>query len=100
LSTLRDRIDAMRGRLARLPGPSLDGNPVLWREWHRNRPSRMTRILWGAYWLGAIAGVGIGLANAIEYGIDTPTGGFVLIISLVHPEVACAKAIPPQVASQ
>ena len=23
------------------PSPSLDGNPVLWREWHRNRPSRM-----------------------------------------------------------
>ena len=22
-------------------GPTLDGNPVLWREWHRNRPSRM-----------------------------------------------------------
>jgi ABC-type Na+ efflux pump permease subunit len=43
----------------------------------------MTRILWGAYWLGAIAGVGIGLANAIEYGIDTPTGGFVLVISFV-----------------
>jgi ABC-type transport system involved in multi-copper enzyme maturation permease subunit len=23
-----------------LPSPSLDGNPVLWREWHRSRPSR------------------------------------------------------------
>src|SRR5207245_9849856 len=22
------------------PSPSLDGNPVLWREWHRSRPSR------------------------------------------------------------
>ena len=31
------------GRLTRwLPGPSLDGNPVLWREWHRSRPSRWT----------------------------------------------------------
>jgi ABC-type Na+ efflux pump permease subunit len=64
-------------------GPGSHGNPVLWREWHRNRPSRMTRILWGAYWLGAIAGVGIGLVNAIENGIDTPSGGFVLIMSLV-----------------
>jgi ABC-type transport system involved in multi-copper enzyme maturation permease subunit len=28
------------GRLIRwLPGPRLDGNPVLWREWHRSRPS-------------------------------------------------------------
>jgi hypothetical protein len=26
-------------------GPSLDGNPVLWREWHRNRPSRFGAIL-------------------------------------------------------
>lgn len=31
------------------PGPSLDLNPVLWREWHRNRPSRSTRIVWGLY---------------------------------------------------
>jgi ABC-type transport system involved in multi-copper enzyme maturation permease subunit len=31
------------------PGPSLDTNPVLWREWHRNRPSRATRIVWGLY---------------------------------------------------
>jgi ABC-type transport system involved in multi-copper enzyme maturation permease subunit len=27
-------------------GPSLDGNPVLWREWHRTQPSRLMRILW------------------------------------------------------
>jgi ABC-type transport system involved in multi-copper enzyme maturation permease subunit len=35
------------GRVTRwLPGPSLDGNPVLWREWHRSRPSRwMTGLL-------------------------------------------------------
>ncbi len=34
------------GRLTRmLPGPSLDGNPVLWREWHRSRPSRWLMIL-------------------------------------------------------
>lgn len=34
------------GRLVRrLPGPSLDGNPVLWREWHRARPSRWLLLL-------------------------------------------------------
>jgi hypothetical protein len=32
-----------------LPGPSLDNNPVLWREWHRTRPSRMMRIAWLLY---------------------------------------------------
>jgi ABC-type transport system involved in multi-copper enzyme maturation permease subunit len=34
------------GRIGRsLPGPSLDGNPVLWREWHRSRPSLWMTIL-------------------------------------------------------
>ena len=33
----------------RPPGPSLDGNPVAWREWHRTRPSRMMRVAWGLY---------------------------------------------------
>jgi hypothetical protein len=32
-----------------LPGPPLDGNPVLWREWHRKRPSRWTGRFWTAY---------------------------------------------------
>jgi ABC-type transport system involved in multi-copper enzyme maturation permease subunit len=27
-------------------GPTLDGNPVLWREWHRNRPSRLAHWIW------------------------------------------------------
>jgi ABC-type transport system involved in multi-copper enzyme maturation permease subunit len=38
------------GRLvALLPGPPLDGNPVLWREWHRKRPTRWTGRLWTLY---------------------------------------------------
>jgi ABC-type transport system involved in multi-copper enzyme maturation permease subunit len=39
----------VRGRFQWMPGPSLDQNPVLWREWHRNRPSMVVRIVWGAY---------------------------------------------------
>jgi ABC-type transport system involved in multi-copper enzyme maturation permease subunit len=36
------------GRLTRvLPGPSLDRNPILWREWHRSRPSAWMIILVG-----------------------------------------------------
>ncbi len=30
-------------------GPSLDGNPVAWREWHRARPLTMMRVAWGIY---------------------------------------------------
>jgi ABC-type transport system involved in multi-copper enzyme maturation permease subunit len=32
-----------------LPSPSLDGNPVLWREWHGRRPSRWSVAVWGLY---------------------------------------------------
>ncbi len=32
-----------------LPGPSIDANPVLWREWHRRRPSRWAASVWGLY---------------------------------------------------
>ncbi|SIN73277.1 ABC-type transport system involved in multi-copper enzyme maturation, permease component [Singulisphaera sp. GP187] len=36
-------------------GPRLDFNPVLWREWHRRRPSRWSRILGTLYHGAAIA---------------------------------------------
>ena len=32
-----------------VPGPSLDRNPVLWRECRRRRPSRWSLAVWGAY---------------------------------------------------
>ena len=32
-----------------LPSPSLDGNPVLWREWHGRRPSRWSVAVWGLF---------------------------------------------------
>src|SRR6185312_6089521 len=47
------RRPVRRSRLARLgrilPSPSLDRNPVLWREWHRRRPSRWSVAVWGAF---------------------------------------------------
>ena len=32
-----------------LPGPALDDNPILWREWHRSRPSKFLRLVWALY---------------------------------------------------
>jgi ABC-type transport system involved in multi-copper enzyme maturation permease subunit len=32
-----------------LPAPALDGNPVIWREWHRTRPSRWAQAIVGLY---------------------------------------------------
>jgi ABC-type transport system involved in multi-copper enzyme maturation permease subunit len=45
----RERPDAPARLLDYLPGPSLDGNAVLWREWHRKRPSRWTGRFWTVY---------------------------------------------------
>jgi ABC-type transport system involved in multi-copper enzyme maturation permease subunit len=45
----RERPDAPARLLDYLPGPPLDGNPVLWREWHRRRPSRWTGRFWTVY---------------------------------------------------
>jgi ABC-type Na+ efflux pump permease subunit len=48
------------GPLPRLPfSPSLDGNPVLWREWHRRRPSRWMGAVWVTYAVGAVLSSGL-----------------------------------------
>jgi hypothetical protein len=51
------------------PSPSLDSNPVLWREWHRNRPTRMARVVHIVFVVGCIAGTGLGIADAMHNGI-------------------------------
>ncbi len=45
----RERPDPPARLLDYLPGPSLDHNAILWREWHRKRPSRWTGRFWMAY---------------------------------------------------
>ncbi|WP_435008680.1 ABC transporter permease [Tundrisphaera lichenicola] len=87
-----------RGPLARLaallPSPSLDGNPVLWREWHRRRPSRWSVAVWGLYFAGsgvatfwAIAGVLQGAGpgrremGAVIGGLQVSAGLLLLSIS-------------------
>ena len=42
-------------RLPNFPGPELDPNPVLWREWHRRRPTGWTRLIWLGYGAMVIA---------------------------------------------
>ncbi len=69
--------------LERLPGPTLDGNPVLWREWHRNRPSRLSRLVWGVYAVSAITATVWGLYDAFRYGVDTTAGGSGLLAGAV-----------------
>jgi ABC-type transport system involved in multi-copper enzyme maturation permease subunit len=77
----RRRFLTRPGRVSWLwAGPTLDGNPVLWREWRYNRPSRLARWLgtllfcaswglfgWGAYSL-ATNGASLG-SDALTFGV-------------------------------
>jgi ABC-type transport system involved in multi-copper enzyme maturation permease subunit len=86
IGRVRDVAAAGKFRLSRwlewLPGPSLDGNPVLWREWHRNRPSRWMRIIWTTYVVTTVVGVGTGIHESIQYGLGGPSGSFAIIMAV------------------
>jgi ABC-type transport system involved in multi-copper enzyme maturation permease subunit len=60
-----------------LPGPTLDANPVLWREWHRQRPSRWVRVVGTIYYF--VSGLFCALATYTlwKYG---PSGEFCALI--------------------
>ncbi len=69
-----DRREPAFGLLARLarwlPGPSLDRNPVLWREWHRSRPSRwllaIVLLIGGATGIACVVGAVSVWANGVD----------------------------------
>jgi ABC-type transport system involved in multi-copper enzyme maturation permease subunit len=58
-----------RFRIPWLPGPSLDGNPVLWLEWHRQKPSRWVRAVWSLY---ALAALGFSLYAFLHAVLNIP----------------------------
>jgi ABC-type transport system involved in multi-copper enzyme maturation permease subunit len=41
----------------------LDRNPVVWREWHRQRPSRWVRLVWAVYVVTAVAATAVVAIN-------------------------------------
>ena len=65
------------------PSPQLDGNPVLWREWSRSRPSRLTRWLWSTLLVFVWASMAWGTYEAVNKGTGPSAGfGFGLVILL------------------
>jgi ABC-type transport system involved in multi-copper enzyme maturation permease subunit len=77
---------------ARRPGPSLDDDPVLWREWRRGRPTRLARIIWGFYIAVALAGTGwsVMMASVGAEDIVGIVSGFqatfgLLLVSITAP---------------
>ena len=102
------RRSSRLGRLwARLttwrPGPSLDRDPVLWREWRRGRPSRLAKVVWGAFVLLSLFGTALGIAEhlknpgngshslAMINGLEVTFG--LLLLSLSAPTVLAEERV-------
>ena len=69
--SLRRAFARLAARVPRRRGPGLDANPVLWREWHRNRPPAWSRRIWlGFEGISAVTGVYL-IAEAVT---TPPTG--------------------------
>jgi ABC-type transport system involved in multi-copper enzyme maturation permease subunit len=91
LGRLLARLSAWR------PAPSLDNDPVLWREWRRSRPSRLARVIWGLFIALSLAGTVAGIvAVSKQYRTGTQFLGMVgglqatfglLLVSLSAPMV-------------
>lgn len=82
----REQPDAPGRIMEYLPGPPLDSNPVLWREWHRKRPSRWTGRFWTAY--AVISGAASLYVIGTYYGL----WGQGIISSGVHAVAAQVNA--------
>ncbi len=52
---VRTRRVGLLGWTEHLPGPTLDGNPILWREWWRARASLGGRVFWVLFFLVAFS---------------------------------------------
>ena len=96
-ASILDRLSVSRW-LTWLPAPSLDANPVLWCEWHRNRPSRMVRAIWLLYVIGSVAGAGVGVHEAMVYGPSTPSGvitpSIVLVVQFIFGLMIVSSLAP------
>ncbi len=104
LTRLSSWLGRAHARLsARRPAPSLDDDPVLWREWRRGRPSRLARVVWGVYIAASLAGTGWGLytlaqdyQTAAEFlvvigGLQATFG--LLLVSLTAPTVLAEERV-------
>jgi hypothetical protein len=65
-------------------GPTLDGHPVLWREWHRGRPLRLAGILattfLGLAWVFAAYGTWISITRGASDGSGPLAGSMSIVL--------------------
>ena len=72
----RRRLPELKHLFPSWPTPQLDGNPVLWREWSRNQPSKLARRLWAALLVLIWLSMALGTYEAITEGMSSSTNGF------------------------
>jgi ABC-type transport system involved in multi-copper enzyme maturation permease subunit len=94
----RPRRQRLKGlRLPRLWAPRLDPNPVLWREWHRQRPSRWAQWVWAVYAVGALAGTGMVIywrcTGHTDSGFAAFTTGLQASVGLLLASVAAVTSL-------
>ncbi len=84
-------------------GPTLDGNPVLWREWHRGRPSRLARRLWAALLLVTWIMAAWGSYDIITEGMPQPRPNalvFGFLIQLLFGMLMLSATAPTTLAEE
>ena len=89
--------------LAWRPCPSLDDNPVLWREWRRGWPSRLARVVWGVFIVASLAGTAWGfymftISNHSDPEFLSYVGGMqatfgLLLLSLSAPTLMAEERV-------
>jgi ABC-type transport system involved in multi-copper enzyme maturation permease subunit len=86
-----------------LAGPSLDGNPVLWREWHRNRPSRLAGRIWGSLTVVTALLAAWGTYDLVIHGYS-PSGpgglGLAMILTLIFGFLMLSATAPTALAEE
>ena len=99
--TSRRRLSVPRLSGPRIPGwpaPSLDRNPVLWREWHRRSPSRWSRVIWGIYVAGAVFATILALSGSVRRGgpdreLPAIVSAFVAAIGMLLLSISAATSL-------
>ena len=95
-------LEAMTGNVRRVldrAGPSLDFNPVLWREWHRNRPARWARFVALLFLVGALTFSMIAISRYGGRGTAPWVNALQLAIGLLMLSVIAATSLAEERAS-
>ena len=96
--SVRTILDYVHDRIPRWPGPSLDANPVLWREWRRARGSAWGRLFWIVYAVFTLAATVMGIPEFWYRQVGHPdlvaVSGFAAGIGLLAVAVRAGSAWP------